>query len=300
MDDDEDGAEDAVLVGISSNLPLAVDAEDVAVAQAPYDRALFEASRTVFDGSALDLPWESGVFANIFGSPRLDITGPADSLLEPVFPDTMEEFTEAISSDLRPHAGKRPLEGSMHSPVLSAMTDSDAKELETELFEAAITKWQFIFSMTDFSGPIGTRIWSLPFHDSGKVRATMIRDVLGVKSPRTASKRADSMKRYFSWCVHRKCAPWPIFAVRVMAYLEGDEKGAVAASTGMALMEAFRFSKFVMGIEKGEDVLNDPQLKGRVSRLYADNSKYRPARPLLCSEVALLERFVCKMLGMHT
>lgn len=265
--------------------------EDVAPSQEQYNRALFEASRSVFSSTALDLPWESGVFASIFGNPDVEITGPADSLLEPCFPDTVEDFEDTIAGEPQPQPCKRSIEAAMHCQVMSTLTDRDAKDLETELFESAVTKWQFVFAMTEYSGRIGDRLRVASSANDEKSRA-IIRDVLGVKSPRTASKRADSLKRYFTWCLQHDCAPWPFFAIRIMQFLEGGSKGP-AASTGVALMEALRFAKFVMGIDVGDDVLNDPQLKGRVNRLYADNSKYKPARPLLCSEVALMERFVC-------
>ena len=65
-----------------------------------------------------------------------------------------------------------------------------------------------------------------------------------------------------------------------------------AASTGLSLLESFRFAQFVMGIEIGQDVLADPQILGRVKILGVQRSELDQARPLLCSEVSMLERFM--------
>ena len=57
----------------------------------------------------------------------------------------------------------------------------------------------------------------------------------------------------------------------------------------MALLEAFRFSKYVLGIPIPEQLLNDQQLKGKAQRMMADKASYNPARPLKASEFAFLE-----------
>ena len=74
-------------------------------------------------------------------------------------------------------------------------------------------------------------------------------------------------------------------------YLSKDG-GRPSASTGSSLLEAFRFAHFVMGIEIGHDVLADPQILGRVKILGVQRPAVSQARPLLCSEVPMLERFM--------
>jgi len=63
-----------------------------------------------------------------------------------------------------------------------------------------------------------------------------------------------------------------------------------AASKGITLLEALRFSKYVMDLPIPEALLSDPQLRGRAQRLMMAKDSYHPARPLRTSELALLEK----------
>ncbi len=142
------------------------------------------------------------------------------------------------------------------------------------------------------AGLIGVRLYNI-LQEDGSVEQcrTVIRDVLGIKSPRTAIKRADTLRKYFKWAVSRNCTPWPILSSRVLTYLSKDG-GKPAASTGLSLLESFRFAQFVMGIEIGHDVLADPQILGRVKILGVQRPEVHQARPLLCSEVSMLAHFM--------
>lgn len=190
---------------------------------------------------------------------------------------------------------KRTVDEPIHATVLSSMKDIDVKQAENELWEAAVSKWQLIFQFAGHPGPVGERLKMASLKDNAQsLERTIIREVFGIKAPRTASKRADSMRRFLMRCQSKGCAVWPVYASRVLAYLSGVEGATPASTTGLAVLECFRFCKHVMGIEIGEDVINDPQLRGRVNLLLVHKSNYSPARSLLCSEVAMLERFVCQ------
>jgi hypothetical protein len=60
----------------------------------------------------------------------------------------------------------------------------------------------------------------------------------------------------------------------------------------MALLESFRFTRFVLEIPIPEQLLCDPQLRGRAQRLMAEKEEYKPARPLKVVELASLERLI--------
>ena len=66
-----------------------------------------------------------------------------------------------------------------------------------------------------------------------------------------------------------------MYASRVLAYPSGSDDSGPSSTTALAVMEAFRFSKFVMGIDVGGDVIDDPQLRGCVSRLLVEKSNYK-------------------------
>lgn len=219
---------------------------DEGVTQEQYDRALFEARRVISSSESLDLPWETGVFASIFGDAELVVPGPTDAIISPFFPESFDLFQEAVAKPSADVAStKRNLSEPFHASVLSSLRDVDAKQLESDLWESAISKWQFVFSMVNYAGPIGERLQHTAKAGGGvDAERRIIRDVLGVKSPRTASKRADSLRRFFAWCYKHDCMPWPILATRVIVYLSGDDGAGLASTTGLALLEGAACSHF--------------------------------------------------------
>ena len=71
----------------------------------------------------------------------------------------------------------------------------------------------------------------------------------------------------------------------------GNSKGLVA-SRGTSLLEAFRFCKFVMSIPVPDELLANPLVRGRATRLSAEQVEYHPARSLKALEVAALEKLM--------
>ena len=292
----ESGAEASTCgdgLDISSFDLTVTDTPDIPVPQAVYDRALLDAQLSISQDVSLKLPWESGVFGAIFGDEMLSLPSPVDVMPQPSIPDTSVELSEQLARSSHVTASvKRSADVPFHASVMTDISDVDALMQEAQLCGTAISKWQFIFETTEWSGLIGVRLYNI-LQEDGSVEQcrTVIRDVLGIKSPRTAIKRADTLRKYFRWVVSRNCTPWPILSSRVLAYLS-KEGGKPAATTGLSLLESFRFAQFVMGIEIGRDVLADPQILGRVKILGVQRSEVQQARPLLCSEVSMLERFM--------
>ena len=113
---------------------------------------------------------------------------------------------------------------------------------------------------------------------------------MGIKSPRTCIKRAQTMLQYLSWLQMQfaEISPWDRF--QCLQYLRFDGQSRQSASKGLTLLEALRFSRFVLGIPVPETLLSDPQLRGRAQRLMAEKETYKPARPLKVSELKSLEK----------
>lgn len=96
-----------------------------------------------------------------------------------------------------------------------------------------------------------------------------LRDSLGIKSPRTAVKRAQTMLHFLTW-LQAHISNWnPWDRSHCLQYLQPDGHRRTSASRGMALLEAFRFSKYVLGVPIPEQLLSDPQLKGKAQRMMA-------------------------------
>ena len=240
----------------------------------------------------LKLPWESGIFGDIFGDGSVSIPGPTDASPSCFIPPSATELVSMVVPTLQ-RVDKRNRDIPLHTLVSTSRRDADAVQLEDEAWETAISKWQFLYSAVDFSGSIGGRIFKEKMSGASEDQCRqIIRDVLGIKSPKTAIKRADCLRRFINWLVAKNCKPWPFYSGRVLAYLNDCTKKKPAATAGLTLMESFKFAHHVMGIEIGSDILNDPQLVGKVKRMAACKPEVKQARPLLCSEVEQMERFM--------
>jgi hypothetical protein len=60
----------------------------------------------------------------------------------------------------------------------------------------------------------------------------------------------------------------------------------------MTLLESFRFARFVPEILIPEQLLSDPQLRGRAQWLLAEKETHKPAGPLKVVEIAAMEKLI--------
>ena len=146
------------------------------------------------------------------------------------------------------------------------------------------------FEVLCFPGELGSALEFECLYGDGPELGVVLRDALGIKSPRAAIKRAQTLLQYFKW--HQGAFPdWnPWERSRCLAYLAVVDCAKVAASKGMSLLEALRFARFVMQIPIPDRLLNDAQLRGRAQRLMLSKADYKPARPLKAADVVLMEK----------
>ena len=177
-----------------------------------------------------------------------------------------------------------------YSFAVKVKPDRDMFAERDALWDRAIGKWQQVFEILSFPGALGEALEFESLYSDPDSQGVVLRDALGIKSPRTAIKRAQTMLQFFKW-MRSSFSDWdPWNRARCLQYLATSVDSAPPASRGMALLEALRFSRFVMQIPIPESILGDSQLKGRAQRLMLSKEVYKPARPLRASEVMELER----------
>lgn len=102
------------------------------------------------------LSLETGIFAAIFSVQDLQVPGPVDTFLQPSCPSDFEQFESIVSGGMYPRLQmKRRIGEPIHASVLASMKDVDAKQIKSDLWDTAISKWQLIFQLADYPGPIG-------------------------------------------------------------------------------------------------------------------------------------------------
>eukprot|EP00435_Cladocopium_sp_Y103_P063478 s673_g25.t1 len=236
--------------------------------RADVNKALFEARLQCLDDTELKYPWETGVMGEIFsdsnevvGLPKL----PAEYL---GIPGQLQSSSAAAApSTASQKVTGRDLELPYYSLAIRVKPDRDIFAEQEVLWTRAIGKWLQVFEVLGFPGQLGAALdIELHFSDAAE-HGAVLRDALGVKSPRTAMKRAQALLQYFNW-LHLNYVDWdPWDRSRCLAYLSSSDSHTPAASV-------------------------DPQLKGRAQRLMPTKAEYRQARPLKAKEVSMLERLM--------
>ena len=276
---------------------------DVAMSKSDYNRALFEARLSAVGDSELKLPWEQGVWKAIFTDDDSDVF---PSVMPPVpgeylsqaaaVPPESSDATEPAEKSLARSSIVSDPKMPFYSFAIRVLPDRDALEETEKVWLVALSKWHQVFEILSYPGELGRVILQELVTGGHADSSGALRDSLGIKSPRTAVKRAQTMIHFLTWLqVHvSNRNPWD--RLQCLQYLQPDGHRRTSASRGMALLEAFRFSKYVLGIPIPEQLLNDPQLKGRAQRMMAGKASYNPARPLKVSELAFLETSMQKPL----
>ena len=266
---------------------------DVPLSKADVNKALFEARLQCLDDTGIKYPWETGVMGEIFNDSD-------DIVALPKLPAEYLGFSDqqhaTVGSSASASASEQVLgrdpELPFYSFAIRVRPDKDLFESQEVLWKRAIGKWLQIFEVMGFPGQLGLAVdYELHFADESQ-HGTVLRDALGVKSPRTALKRAQTLLKYFNWLHDQQCAWFPWDRSNCLAYLGFADGHSPAATLGMAFLEALRFGRHVLQIPIPDDLLLDPQLKGRVQRLLLTKEGYHPARPLKALEVATLEKMM--------
>ena len=277
--------------------------KDSAVSKRDYESLLMTARLSAIEDDQLKLPWESGIFKSIFDDEPTVSLLPAQVLSVPGDLFCVPSLEGASSSSVVPEPKQLPwasrdVELPIHTCAIEVLPDLDFFQELDSLWVRATDKWLRIFEILGFPGVLGESLaLETQSLDGGKSRE-MVRDSMGIKSPRTAIKSAQTILKYFTW-MQSSFDDWnPWAPARCLDYMSvGNSKGLVA-SRGTSLLEAFRFCKFVMSIPVPDDLLANPLVKGRAMRLSAGQEEYHPARSLRALEVASLEKMM--LTDMHS
>lgn len=256
------------------------------------DRALQEAHFVNSRNTAPSLPWESGVFATIFGDNDDFLTSNLNAC--PLPPDVVDTQPTVPSVDALTGVSnlilKRDRTDCIFSQVVKLKRDVDHLTSIEESWSKALKKWHTVLACAGYTGLVGAAVKDAV--SDGNDYGGILRDVFGNKSPRTANKRASTMLALFAWLDKRNLCVWPVRSDYVAAYINESSKGGAGSTRGKTLMEAFRFCKHVMRLPDLDEVIDDPVLSGRVRRLDAARGTIKQSRPLTLAEVKFIEEFM--------
>jgi hypothetical protein len=269
---------------------------DLPISRSDYNKALFEARMSAVGDIEMKLPWETGIMKQLFDSDDESIV---PSVVPPVPPDYFVQHigsaaeSSGQASSSADHTVKSLVRDDIAMPFYSfavkVLPDRDFFMEDALLWNKAIQKWLQVFDILGFTGNLGRILLAEQAGAATGSQSDVLRDALGIKSPRTAIKRAQTLLRYFTW-LQSSSTDWdPWNRLHCLDYLGAVGSHGVPASKGTIFLEALRFGRFVLDLPILDGLISDPQLRGRAQRLMAAKDGYQPARPLKAKELAQLE-----------
>ena len=265
---------------------LAGDSEPT-LSKQQFDRFLGHAFLSVAQVSDLKMPWEKGVFAQIFGDeqPSTQFTVPCPQPWKPVD----DEGATAVQDLVSAAAGVDTATGPVFQRAISCLTDKDFHGKQAELLRIACDKWLTILSTNFVSSDVGRNILDLgPLEDHREEAHEILAAVIGVRSVNTAICRANSILKFLQATFERHPSlQMPFQEELVWRYFQQLRQTAGATSAASTL-SAFRYAKYVMGIELLDQVLNSKRLKGLSEIMFAGKRKLQQALVLSVQQVRMI------------
>ena len=265
---------------------------DSAGAEAPlskvqFDRFLGHAFLSVAQADNIKMPWEKGIFRQIFGEeqlqPSLDMSWiPRAEATEDVPEATVLELAAAAS---RPSASESPV----YIHAIACISDHDHDAQQSKLRLSACSKWLSILVLCLHASDVGRHIAALGPLDEHRCEAfDILEAVIGVRSYHTAICRANSILKFLRETLE-------VFPDTTMPFTEDlvwmhfqRLKSSGGATSAASVLSAFRYAKCVMGFECIDAILNSKRLRGLSDILFAGKRKLLQAQTLTVQQVRIL------------
>ena len=199
------------------NAPHAGASTDVPASRSEVNRALFEARMSSMSDVEIKMPWEQGIMKQIFDSdddsifPTVVPPVPAEYLVPVPAPgNELDGDGVALEKPTVKSLVSHDIEMPFYSFAVKVVPDRDIFMEDTMLWDKAIGKWLQVFEVLNFPGVLGAALLAEQIGTHVGAQSLVLRDALGIKSPRTAIKRAQTLLRYFSWLQSSACEwdPW--------------------------------------------------------------------------------------------
>ena len=253
-----------------------------ALAGAVFDAALDNSAVT-----SLVMPWEQGVFSQIFGDATTGLVPLADrpSDVRTSMQETAElpSGDEVIRSDpMRFRSSSTELVFLKHAvPVLAKkvrLSDDDIFELHVQRFELILAhSYEASILGRSFRGA------------SLEARLSKVRLALGGKAPRTLQKRYGQSAKLVSWADSENVKAFPIDGQIAEEFLKHLVEAGSRHSVLTGAVECFAFLHHVLGVDMDTRACGNPVVQGILRKARLERPEKKQARPLLVAEVLDLE-----------
>ena len=207
------------------------------------------------DRNPLKLPWEMGVFGEIFGSSELELL---PSLKRTV--PTLLEADEGSHSQAASAAVKRVRvldKGVSFASAVKMKVPVSWKDQRAAQFDIGVDLW---FSLINSWGPCNF-VDMLDAEIQGDPQREVVSDILRGKAPSTLLKRARAISGLQAFLTERG-ATFPCDEKDLYAFLKYMEAEGFAKSRCTGLLEALAFVRHVIGVDEVDDLLKSRRCRG--------------------------------------
>lgn len=247
---------------------------------------------TLNDG--LELPWETGVMASIFGDVPLAVTPQIPALTHSIDESKIER-RETTEAEVEPAPKRQRGNNStlrLYERVIrfkNSLTDHETDEAK---WNRALEKLYAVVISSPGIAPTGVRLQD----GQMELNIKQLRVLCGARSPNTVSKRATSLVNYCVW--HRgffyRKPPFPLDSEDVAEYIWEKHQDGMPYSTMMSFIESTNFAIHVLGLplKRPAEPLVSAFTRGILEKASTTRPARKQARPLKVSEIILLEKML--------
>ena len=197
------------------------------------------------------LPWENGVWKQIFGNQSRPTDSVQAIFTRPLFapcPELVESVAEGPSKKLRTTAGAEHWK-----QVVSSVDAMSWKETQDAKLDTAIKRWYDLVLRFPLGIAVKDQI-ALLAEVSDQLR--VLRDIFATKSPLTLIKRANSLQRYVNFLDDQGLL-FPGDEAALYKHFCIERDSGSPPSRLQAVVEALRFTEHVLGVTQlGAELLS--------------------------------------------
>ena len=250
----------------------------------PLNRLIFETHARNPISDDLKLPWEKGIFSDIFSGDAVP------SVLKlPSVPSIPHAPVPIPAETTVCKKRKMHKVASSVVDIFRVMSDDDYEQKLTVQWTRATVLWLSVFEGCDLQVSSGHHVRAFLEVGDRQGALEIIRDCFGNRSPTTACKRGQDLARFISWLHKEKRAWWPLKEADVLDYLNASKKENRSKSRGKELASAIRFFKYIMGAPIELEAVLTSLVIGKSNRMASGKGLRKQAPALSVEEVEYLE-----------
>ena len=280
-----------------SAVPSSLSGEPVVtqpvIPAAVHDAIFARSLLTNCDVTGVTLPWETGIFRELFSdepfAEQLVPKMPISNLCYVSLDDDPQQVAASVAGVI-----VHDSDDFVFAKCISSGDDGHYHEIRQQLRDAAIGKLLIVLRHCLLASKTGRHIIGLGTDAQQRAGAYDIVDaVIGVRSPNTVVKRANSLLSFLRWVAKTGIDEVNPFVEQVIwGYFQHLRSTEAAATKADSSLSAFRFAFYVLGFECLETVVSSRRLIGAAEIMLSGKRLLRQSLALTVHQIKCLHEML--------